>query len=60
MFQKHLSTVRCATLAVRAAAPRRGAEHVYTLNGSRLRDVLVDGHWITVTVSEPVEQRAAA
>ncbi|MBB2984243.1 MAG: hypothetical protein V4793_29210 [Paraburkholderia tropica] len=60
MFKKHLSAVCNTTIAVRAAAPRRGAEHVYTLNGSRLRDVLVDGHWITVTVSEPVAQRAAA
>ncbi|WP_321871190.1 hypothetical protein [Paraburkholderia tropica] len=60
MFQKQLCAVRRTTLAVRAAVPRRGVEHVYTLNGSRLRDVLVDGHWITVTVSEPVEQRAAA
>lgn len=60
MFQKQPCAVRCATLAMRAAAPRRGAEHVYTLNGSRLRDVLVDGHWITVTVSEPVDQRVAA
>lgn len=60
MFQKHLSAVCCTTIAVRAAAPRRGAEHVYTLNGSRLRDILVDGRWVTVIVSDPVEQRAAA
>ncbi|MCG5077229.1 hypothetical protein L5014_28450 [Paraburkholderia sp. RG36] len=44
----------------RAGSPRTGHEHVYTINGSRLRDVLVDGQWITVSVSEPAPQRVAA
>lgn len=40
--------------------PRTGHEHVYTINGSRLRDLLVDGQWVTVSVSDPVAQRVAA
>ncbi|QGZ67039.1 hypothetical protein [Paraburkholderia acidisoli] len=53
MFQTHPSVVRSTAHAVRAAMPRCGREHEYTLNGSRLRDVLVDGRWITVNVSAP-------
>jgi hypothetical protein len=52
MFTKHSSVVTCVTLAVRPATPRMGREHVYTLNGSRLRDILVDGRWVTVAVGE--------
>lgn len=53
MFQMHSSVVRSTTHAVREAMPRCGREHEYMLNGSRLRDVLVDGRWIAVNVSEP-------
>ena len=52
MFTKHSSVVSCPALAVRPSTPRMGREHVYTLNGSRLRDILVDGRWVTVSVGE--------
>jgi len=29
-----------------------GTEHIYRLNGSLLRDVLVDGRWLTTRVTE--------
>jgi hypothetical protein len=29
-----------------------GTEHTYRLNGSLLRDVLVDGRWLTMRVTE--------
>jgi hypothetical protein len=29
-----------------------GIEHIYRLNGSLLRDVLVDGRWMTIKVTE--------
>jgi hypothetical protein len=29
-----------------------GTEHTYRLNGSLLRDVLVDGRWMTTRVTE--------
>jgi hypothetical protein len=29
-----------------------GFEHTYRLNGSLLRDVLVDGRWMTMKVTE--------
>ncbi|CAB3808849.1 hypothetical protein LMG28688_06862 [Paraburkholderia caffeinitolerans] len=59
-MKKHPSVQPCITCTSRAASPRTGHEHVYTLNGSRLRDVVVDGQWLTVSVSDPVPQRAAA
>jgi len=60
VFKKHSSVVGCITRSARAASPRAGREHVYTLNGSRLRDVFVGGQWITVSVSDPAVRRAAA
>lgn len=60
MFNKQSFAVLSNTLSSRAATPRAGREHVYTLNGSRLRDVLVDGQWITVSVTEPAAPRLAA
>ncbi|WP_028218885.1 hypothetical protein [Paraburkholderia oxyphila] len=60
MFKKQLSAVTGITLAARAATQRAGREHVYMLNGSRLRDVLIDGRWVTVSVTDPVRQRLAA
>lgn len=60
MFKKHPSTVTSITLDVRATTPRNGREHIYTLNGSRLRDVLVDGRWVTVAVDGPTVQRTVA
>ncbi|MEM5314191.1 hypothetical protein [Paraburkholderia sp. JHI869] len=60
MLKKQPSVVSSITRTSRAASPRTGHEHVYTFNGSRLRDVLVDGQWITVSVSEPVPQRVTA
>jgi hypothetical protein len=47
------------TVSVRSAQPRVGTTHTYTLNGTLLRDVLLDGRWVTLSVSEPLEARAA-
>ncbi|WP_434667864.1 hypothetical protein P5W99_36280 [Paraburkholderia sp. A3BS-1L] len=62
MFKPQPSAAACTTHAFRAAAPRMGCEHVDTLNGSHshLRDLLVDGQWITVSVTDPALRRAAA
>ncbi len=60
MFNQQSFAVSCNTLSVRAANPRGGREHVYTLNGSRLRDILVDGQWVTVSVTDPAAPRMAA
>jgi hypothetical protein len=40
------------TVAARPSKPRMGTEHTYRLNGSLLRDVLVDGRWMTMMVTE--------
>ena len=47
------------TVAVRRVNPRVGTPHTYTLNGTLMRDVLVEGHWITVSRGEPLKTRAA-
>jgi hypothetical protein len=39
--------------------PRVGTNHTYTLNGTLMRDVLVEGQWITVSTGEPLKTRAA-
>ncbi|MBN3754232.1 hypothetical protein G3N95_14870 [Paraburkholderia sp. Tr-20389] len=48
-----------ATLSVRPCNPRVGTNHTYVLNGTLLRDVLIDGRWVTVHVSDPTESRSA-
>ncbi|WP_175927434.1 hypothetical protein [Burkholderia cepacia] len=45
---------RSLTVSVRPKPAPLGAEHVYVLNGSRLRDVLVDGRWVTVAATAVV------
>ena len=40
--------VRTLTVSIRPKPIRIGTEHVYELNGSRLRDALVNGRWVTV------------
>jgi len=47
------------TVSFRPAAPRVGASYTYVLNGKLMRDVLVDGQWITVHAGKPLESRAA-
>jgi hypothetical protein len=47
------------TVSVRPAASRAGNSHTYVLNGTLMRDVLVDGQWLTYHVSIPLESRAA-
>ncbi|WP_321853529.1 MULTISPECIES: hypothetical protein [Burkholderia cepacia complex] len=42
---------RSLTVASRPKPIRIGTEHVYELNGSRLRDVLVNGRWVTVATT---------
>ncbi|WP_165948041.1 hypothetical protein [Burkholderia pyrrocinia] len=45
---------RSLTVSIRPKPIRMGAEHVYELNGSRLRDVLVDGRWVAVAATAVV------
>ncbi len=47
------SRVTAVTLAVRPSRPRVGTVYEYELNGSQLRDVHVDGRWLTVQVTAP-------
>jgi hypothetical protein len=47
------------TVSVRASTPRVGTTHTYVLNGTLMRDVLVDGKWVTLHASIPLESRAA-
>lgn len=46
--------VRSLTVSIRPKPMRMGTEHVYELNGSRLRDVLVNGRWVTVAATAVV------
>ena len=46
--------VRTLTVSIRPKPFRIGTEHVYELNGSRLRDVLVNGRWVTVATTAVV------
>ncbi|RQS43392.1 hypothetical protein [Burkholderia sp. Bp8986] len=43
--------VRSLTVSIRPKPIRMGTEHVYELNGSWLRDVLVNGRWVTVAAT---------
>ena len=52
-LQSHTIRVAAVTVSSRPARPRTGIDHTYVLNGSRLRDVLVDGRWLTVSVDKP-------
>ncbi|OUL84887.1 hypothetical protein CA603_24365 [Paraburkholderia hospita] len=54
----HVRT-EAVTLSVRRCNPRVGTTHTYVLNGTLLRDVLVDGRWVTVHASIHLEPRAA-
>ncbi|BCG05543.1 hypothetical protein PPGU19_101110 (plasmid) [Paraburkholderia sp. PGU19] len=47
------------TVSVRPAVPRSGNTHLYVLNGSLLRDVLVDDKWVTVQTGDPSDLRTA-
>ena len=55
---KAVQTV-AVTVAVRHVNPRVGTTHTYTLNGTLMRDVLVEGQWITVSAGEPSTTCAA-
>jgi hypothetical protein len=47
------------TVSVRRVQPRVGTTHTYELNGTLLRDVLVEGRWVTVSTSCPLQVCAA-
>ena len=47
------------TVSTRRCPRRSGNVHTYVLNGTQLRDVRVDGRWITVSASTPVTANAA-
>ncbi|MGY6240131.1 hypothetical protein ACW910_21870 (plasmid) [Burkholderia ambifaria] len=51
---KSAALVRSLTVSIRPKPIRMGTEHVYELNGSRLRDVLVNGRWVTVAATAVV------
>lgn len=53
------ANIMAITVSARPAQPRVGTTHTYTLNGTQLRDVLVDGRWVTLSASGPVQARAA-
>ncbi|KGC96332.1 MULTISPECIES: hypothetical protein [Burkholderia] len=48
---KSADRVRSLTVSIRPKPVRMGTEHIYDLNGSRLRDVLVNGQWVTVAAT---------
>lgn len=47
------------TVGVRATHPRAGTTHDYVLNSTLMRDVQIDGQWITVSAKAPVESLTA-
>ncbi|WP_333994596.1 hypothetical protein [Burkholderia orbicola] len=51
---KSTALVRSLTVSIRPKLIRMGTEHIYELNGSRLRDVLVNGRWVTVAATAVV------
>ncbi|WP_412530427.1 hypothetical protein [Burkholderia lata] len=51
---KSAALVRSLTVSIRPKPTRMGTEHAYELNGSRLRDVLIDGRWVTVAATAVV------
>ncbi|WP_225031071.1 hypothetical protein [Paraburkholderia sp. XV] len=57
--QDMYARIEAVTVSVRAATPRVGNTHTYVLNGTLMRDVLVDGKWVTHHASIPLESRAA-
>lgn len=57
--QSLIGRAAAITVSVRRSQPRVGTTHTYVLNGTCMRDVLVDGKWVTVSVSAPVATRAA-
>ncbi|MEQ5844314.1 MULTISPECIES: hypothetical protein [Paraburkholderia] len=46
-----LSSTSAVTVAARSTPPRVGTTHTYVLNGAQLRDILVDGRWVTFQVA---------
>ena len=59
-FNRSIRTrAEAVTLSVRPSAPRTGTTHTYVLNGSFLRDVLVNGEWVTVQTGSPSDSRTA-
>ncbi|WP_177314137.1 hypothetical protein [Burkholderia ubonensis] len=51
---KSADLVRSLTISIRPKPIRMGTEHIYELNGSRLRDVLINGRWVTVAATAVV------
>ncbi|WP_198344856.1 hypothetical protein [Burkholderia ubonensis] len=51
---KSVDLVRSLTISIRPKPIRMGTEHIYELNGSRLRDVLINGRWVTVAATAVV------
>jgi hypothetical protein len=47
------------TVSIRPGVKRGGNTHTYVLNGTLMRDVLVDGKWVTHLASIPLDSSAA-
>lgn len=57
--QSMYACTEAVTVSVRPATRRAGNTHTYVLNGTLMHDVLVDGKWVTLRASIPLESRAA-
>lgn len=58
-FRNLQKRTEAVTLSVRHCSPRSGTTHSYVPNGSLLRDVLVEGKWVTIHASDPANSRTA-
>ncbi|MFM0700713.1 hypothetical protein [Paraburkholderia sediminicola] len=56
--QNMYARTEAITVSVRPAAPRLGTTYTYVPNGTLMRDVLVDGKWITLHAGNPPLNRA--
>jgi hypothetical protein len=57
--QDMYARTEAVTVSVRDSTPRVGTTHIYVLNGTLMRDVLVGGKWVTLHAGIPLESRAA-
>ncbi|MGF6768606.1 hypothetical protein P3T18_001076 [Paraburkholderia sp. GAS199] len=55
--QNLYARTEAVTVSIRAATRRVGNSHTYVLNGTLMRDALVDGKWVTLTRASPSNRR---
>ncbi|TDY16907.1 hypothetical protein E2553_45565 [Paraburkholderia dipogonis] len=58
-FRNLQKRTEAVTLSVRPCSPRSGTTRSYVLNGTLMRDVLINGKWVTVHASDPANSRTA-